>query len=456
MSVYVFTGPTLSPAEARVELDAIYLPPVAEGDVYRAAINAPRVIGIIDGSFEHVPSVWHKEILWAMAQGVHVFGAASMGALRAAELAPFGMEGVGEIFRGYRDGVLEDDDEVALMHGPAEIGYAAATVAMVDIRATLAAAEQATVIAPDTHRTLVQLAKRLFYSDRTFLSLLEIAGEQGLPSTQLAALDQWLPRGRVHRKRQDALEMLRLIRQRLTEGMGPKQVEFQFENTTFWEVARRAAGRVLSQQGGQEGMPPAEAILEELRLRGDEYLRCREKAIIRYLAVGRADSAEHMVTDAQALAELDRFSREQNIDDPQQLDSWLQMNLLSRGQLNALLGDQVLLTQARQAAEPLLGKYLLDELRLSGGFAKLAARASDKQRTLRHWGHLQPSCSDLLVTAEYLRRWHFKRLNEPLPNDFKSYATTIGFETDDALVAALAREYCYQMEVCQLANPDAT
>src|SRR5688572_32760283 len=51
--------------------------------------------------------------------GVRVFGAASMGALRAAELQPFGMIGVGQVFQAYRRGHLTDDDEVAVAHGPA-------------------------------------------------------------------------------------------------------------------------------------------------------------------------------------------------------------------------------------------------------------------------------------------------------------------------------------------------
>ena len=85
MNCIVFTGPTISPAEARAELDALYLPPVAQGDVYRAALRRPKAIGIIDGYFERVPAVWHKEILWAMAKGIHVLGSASMGALRAAD-----------------------------------------------------------------------------------------------------------------------------------------------------------------------------------------------------------------------------------------------------------------------------------------------------------------------------------------------------------------------------------
>src|SRR5216110_1776771 len=118
MTVYIFTGPTISAGEAKLELEAIYLPPAAEGDVYRAALHRPQAIGIIDGYFQSVPAVRHKEILWAMAKGIHVFGSASMGALRAAELWPFGMEGVGRVFGAYRDGLIEDDDEVALTHGP--------------------------------------------------------------------------------------------------------------------------------------------------------------------------------------------------------------------------------------------------------------------------------------------------------------------------------------------------
>lgn len=143
MSTYVFLGPTVTVTDAKRILDATYLPPVRLGDVYRVVSrHAARAIGIVDGYFQWTPAVLHKEILWAISQGVHVFGAASMGALRAAELAPFGMHGVGRIFQAYRDGHLhspddglfEDDDEVAVVHGPCEIGYRGASEAMVNIR----------------------------------------------------------------------------------------------------------------------------------------------------------------------------------------------------------------------------------------------------------------------------------------------------------------------------------
>ena len=98
--VFIFTGPTLSPKEAKSHLDAVYLPPVKLGDIYRIVeLFKPIAIGIIDGYFNQVPAVWHKEILWAISRGIQVFGAASMGALRAAELDTLGMIGCGEIYR---------------------------------------------------------------------------------------------------------------------------------------------------------------------------------------------------------------------------------------------------------------------------------------------------------------------------------------------------------------------
>src|SRR6185436_15946902 len=120
-----FLGPTLSHDEARDVLDAEYRPPAAHGDVLRAALRRPRAIGLVDGVFEGVPAVWHKEILFALAEGVHVFGAASMGALRAAELSTFGMRGIGQIYDWYAGGAIDADDEVALVHGPYETDFLA-------------------------------------------------------------------------------------------------------------------------------------------------------------------------------------------------------------------------------------------------------------------------------------------------------------------------------------------
>jgi hypothetical protein len=148
MKAVIFVGPSVSVSDAAAVLDATYLPPAAMGDIYAALARKPDVIGLIDGMFEQVPAVWHKEILFALSSGVPVYGAASMGALRAAELHAFGMRGVGSIFEAYASGDLEDDDEVAVAHRPADGGFSPVSEAMVNIRFGLERAESEKLISP--------------------------------------------------------------------------------------------------------------------------------------------------------------------------------------------------------------------------------------------------------------------------------------------------------------------
>lgn len=231
MSACIFIGPTLSFNEAASILDAAYLPPAAEGDLTNAAKNHPAVIGIIDGYFHNVPSVWHKEILRAMASGIHVFGSASMGALRAAELHQFGMVGVGRIFEGYAAGDIRDDDEVAVVHGPPETGYLALSDAMVNIRATLEAAAVDSVISTSTSQRLIEIAKATFFPQRRYEDLLQDGEREGLPESELSKLRGWLPDGKIDQKKGDAIAMLRSINAFLQNDPPKKTVDYFVENT---------------------------------------------------------------------------------------------------------------------------------------------------------------------------------------------------------------------------------
>lgn len=235
MKVIIFLGPTLPHELARAECAATYVEPAAQGDIYRAVAEEPFAIGLIDGYFERLPAVWHKEILWALKQGVHVFGAASMGALRAAELARFGMRGVGEIFSAFEHGTLEDDDEVAVAHGERDTGYRATSEAMVNIRATLRQALEARVISEKTQAALVGLGKRLFYPDRSYQLLLARAPEAGCPTREVEALRAFVTHHRVDQKRLDALALLRAVNACVARGTPPAPATFHFSHTEAWQ-----------------------------------------------------------------------------------------------------------------------------------------------------------------------------------------------------------------------------
>lgn len=235
MSIVVFAGPSIKRADTAAP-GVEFLPPAAEGDIYRAARQGPRAIGLIDGYFEAQPAVWHKEILWAMSEGIHVFGASSMGALRAAELWSFGMVGVGTIFRAYRSGALIDDAEVAVVHGPAELGFPSLNEALVNVRATLSRARACAVLSGDMRRLVFRSAATIFYKDRTWDRILSEAVGNGMAADQAATLKDWLKTNSVDLKRRDARSVIRLVAEQNEQLNQPLQPSFAFETTTFWQA----------------------------------------------------------------------------------------------------------------------------------------------------------------------------------------------------------------------------
>jgi hypothetical protein len=258
VTLVVFVGPTLPRTEAAKILRATYLPPAAQGDVLRVGRERPFAIGIIDGYFERMPAVWHKEILWAMAEGIHVFGAASMGALRAAELDAFGMCGVGAVFEAYRSGALEDDDEVAVAHGNASTGYRLASEAMVNIRATLGAAEREGVVAPELRRRMEAWAKELFYPDRSYARILALALQEGVSREEVDRLREYISAKRVDRKRADAIAMLEAMKECRRQGLPAARPAFSLAHTAVWDDLVRWAE-------GQPSLLPSAARLRPSR-----------------------------------------------------------------------------------------------------------------------------------------------------------------------------------------------
>ncbi|WP_224368782.1 TfuA-like protein [Hyalangium versicolor] len=220
--IFIFLGPSLPLAQARQVLDATYLPPASMGDVYHLIDEKPDAIAIIDGTFETHPAVWHKEILHALSAGIPVFGAASMGALRAAEMDDFGMTGVGTIYRAFRDGELTRDDEVAVIHAPADCGHQPLSEALVNIRHGLRLARQRGMMSEAQENELVSLAARRFYPERAWPKLLDDARRAGVDANVLTALRDFVQRERPDAKRDDALALLRFLAvERPTRSLEP-------------------------------------------------------------------------------------------------------------------------------------------------------------------------------------------------------------------------------------------
>jgi hypothetical protein len=202
-----FLGPSLSRAQALDLVDAELRPPARQGDVFEALRARPRAIALIDGVFEADPSVWHHELLAAHAAGVTVYGAASMGALRASEL-PGVVIPVGPIAARYVSGQWRDDSHVALLHADAAHGFRGLTEPHVNVVATAEAARRRGVLSPARFKQLLAVSEGQFYQSRTWATVL---GALPWPAAQRERLRAFVRAHAVNQKALDAAACLRRL-----------------------------------------------------------------------------------------------------------------------------------------------------------------------------------------------------------------------------------------------------
>lgn len=185
MRVHVFLGPTLAPDTAHeiaghVGIELEVHPPARCGDLVRLldSESLPRnslasLVLLVDGVYERVPALWHKEIIAVLAAGGRVIGCSSMGALRAVECAPWGAQPTGLIAEEYSNGVRTSDADVAVAHAGQEDGYRALSVPLVDVDAASDLARERGILDSQQAADLRAKARAMFYARRTWPRMLD-------------------------------------------------------------------------------------------------------------------------------------------------------------------------------------------------------------------------------------------------------------------------------------------
>jgi hypothetical protein len=413
--VIVFSGPTLSAGDVLARLPgAVSRGPAARGDIYRASLERPAAICLIDGYFEHRPAVTHKEILWAISRGVPVLGAASMGALRAAELHELGMIGCGAVFADLAAGRIEDDDEVAVVHAGVQHRYRAGSEAMVNLRATIAAALRAGVVSVGLADEFLRVAKQLFYPSRDYPRVLQELATIVDDRHALATLEAWLavPSHRVDQKRVDALELLAFVSQACeTRTIEQPAVSWRFPET-------HAFCRLRDEVECKRGAALSAAISEEIQLLGPEtYSDIIASASLRALAMRLETEPDH----ARARRGV-------------------------RGESFAEEEGRVL--QRMPRVQALVLAEVESVLRALGDYERVAARAARKAELCASLGEPRPD-----EVAESVEAYFRDILRCEVPRDLAEFASSVGFSSVASFTATVRKEVCFLRKLSVIDDP---
>jgi hypothetical protein len=265
-----------------------------------------------------------------------------------------------------------------------------------------------------------------------------------VPATELEQFQQWWPSGHVNQKRNDAVEMLRLMRACLAENLPPKRVSYSFEYTSMWETARRLAGDLFN-AGAEHDILELEWLLNELRLKGTSYDRNKLLAVERYLAIRESYRLGVHVTEHVRDQTASLFREDRNLTDDKHLSRWKQENRLSDSEFDSLISDEARLRWFHRRARYLSFCYLAEQLRVSGDYAHLSRRALTKQHVLESFGLTNPSLSDTGLTDSELMQWYFEKvLYRSVPQNIRKYSQELDFANPDAFHRAVIKEYLFR------------
>lgn len=347
-NIFVFIGPTLPAKDVTARLGGCtILPPAAAGDFLKLPAEAGDVVGLVDGYFRQQGAIRHKEILALINRGVRVLGAASMGALRAAELHPYGMAGVGRIFDWYCRGAIDGDDEVALVHLDEDESYAAVTLPLVNLRHDLDRARAKGVLSARAAADIVLAAQSLPYHDRDLERIFERARTAGVDDPALARFDAHLKTDPSDLKRLDALALLDRIREGVSESV---RVPIPDVSTVYHVRLERAVA------GGGDG-PSDQAVLDLCRVLHPRYPQFHRQTSLTVLAALAAEAAGVTLPPAQTLLQILA-----EVLPEADLGHWLRAHRLGRAEIANLLETIALAalgaTQRHKDQATLIGEYL--------------------------------------------------------------------------------------------------
>lgn len=443
MIVSVFVGPSMPLAEARDLLPgAVFRPPAQQGDLL-ACVNqdGANVVGLIDGTFHQNLSVWHNEVCYLLSRGIVILGASSMGALRAAETDRFGMIGVGQIYRWYKDEYITGDDEVALMHSDEPSGYQSLSLPLVNIRASVALAVSRNQLTSATAARLIEIAQAIYYPDRQVPSILQRCREAHFAADQVEAARRLLTEEYVDLKKADAREMLIAIR-RLVDGTDspPESVPFKFARSSVFETLYNLDQKVRT----EKGEVTLQEVVEYFAVNSTDFNEIRRASLDRSIVSVFAHLIGVKVTQEEVNAERAAFTTERGIESSDDLALWLRQNLFSESDLEEYLAQEASCRRLRawiQSSRSLDrgAKLLADELRMRGVFPKWANDAAEQAIIVDAY-QTRPEYRDLAEEdPRLLAQRHAAHTNVRIEGNASEWAEKAGFDGVSALVDALRR-----------------
>jgi hypothetical protein len=211
--IKVYTGLSLDRRSAlKILPDSRIMPPIIRGDLIKDIDNGVNIVVIIDGRFHQDLAVTPDEIMDALSCGIKVYGASSMGALRASELYPFGMIGHGLIYEHIVATPNFRDDFVAQVYSEDDDMIVKLSLNYIDLYMNLLELKKQKMLTAKDSYALLKLYSNIYYSERSWTALRYLLCQNHRHDVRLLKVAEEACTRMGSQKHRDAISVLRRVR----------------------------------------------------------------------------------------------------------------------------------------------------------------------------------------------------------------------------------------------------
>lgn len=429
--VLVYVGPSLDSEEVLERIpDVVIRPPAKQSDLISDLLQfEPTHILLIDGEFSQALSVWQKEIIYALQiPGVKaVYGSASMGALRAADLADYGMIGAGRIFRWYDEGVITDESEVSVLYYRRPDGsYVTATVPLVNVRAALDKAVEMGAIELDQAESIFSFCASIHWTERTKESLRCVSG-----------LESWLDK--VDQKKADAMELVCTF-----ETLKPRAgfVAPKPDSLSQNFSAQFERDRLVNIEETRMALQHLDAYI---MLHDVDFHQKLQDANNRVLTLFLADLYHVAASQAEFDSEWAKFCARLNLVTVEMHQEWMARNNINLREFCKLILEETRIAKVHRALSVVSGvrrnsQRLFDYLRVSDSYGYWAREAGGHEDRIRERGAEEAISVNLDANPHQLMMKHLARTGLSIAGTLEGYVQEAGFGSIPELTVALERD----------------
>lgn len=306
---------------------------------------------------------------------------------------------------------------------------------MVNIRYALAQAADEKVIDSQVQQQLTDIAKALFYPDRSWPALFYHAKKQAVDGSAVSAMQDFVKVKQPNQKRDDAITVLREVRQ--LAGLGTLvqgENNYVFEHTVFWEHLIT----YFSRSGDAEGDEVSnERIRNHVRLADKDRDSIRQRALLMFLIEQEARRIGFKITDDRAA--LQRFRYQRGLFTQPLLLGWLKENGVNKDECLEIARRELLAVRMEQRYAEQIDQGLKAVLQQDGKYHDTVKKVAAKWKKIEQSGSVHLT-EDQVGSKEQVLDWYqneYRQVNQ----QFDDHIAELGFTSMRQFLNELYAEY---------------